>query len=170
MDIWTLTDPVGLKQRWKQCQDREPEPYTPIKALGTFRSYIRDSISSETAKRIPTHNKRFMLALGQDAAVLLARLNFTYEPPNEQTDWAFWRLPGPTSHLDDEARVQLQDVHDELLVLMQQRPDAEKQNAREAVYKAPPSTKDMERMLGCLDCKSFACLFAHPGPVPFKDM
>lgn len=154
IDKWILTDPVGLKQRWKKCYERgEAEPYTPAKALSTFRSYVNDAITSDTPKRIPTHNKRFMLALGDDAAVLLARLGFTAEPAREGSPYPLWRLPGPGPYLDDQTRTQLQDVFDELLVLMQQRPDAEKQKAGEPVYRPPPSTKDMGRILGCLDCK-----------------
>lgn len=168
-DLWMITDLVGLKQRWKKCLERgETEPYTPTKALSTFRSYIKDAVNNTTPRRIPTHNKRFMLALGEDAFSLLDRLGFQYEPADATSAWAHWRLPGPASFLDDEARLQLQDVYDELLVSMQQRPDAEKQKAGEPVYRPPPSTKDMERILGCLDCKSNRGLIKLQN-VPCKD-
>ena len=161
-DHWVLTDPVGLKQRWKNCQDRGvPEPNTPIQALSTFRSYIRDAITSETSKSIPTYNKRFMLALGGDAAVLLTGLGFVFEEPADNQPFGRWRLPGPGPFLDGEARTLLQDVYDELLSLMQQRPDEEKQRASEPLYTPPPSTKDMERALGCQKCKYSAMSNMH---------
>ena len=122
-------------------------------ALSTFRSYIRDSIQSETSKRIPLENKRFKLALGEDATVLLARLGFTFESAADSSSYAHWRLPGPGSLLQEGQRAQLMDIYDELLVLIQQRPDAERLKVGEAAFRPPPGTKDIERVLGCLDCE-----------------
>ena len=155
IDQWVLTDTFVLKQKWEKCMDREEaEPYTPTKALKTFRSYIRGALSSDTPKRVPVNNKYFMLSLGDDATILLSKLGFSFEPVKDEASYPCWRLPGPAPYLDEEQRMQLQDVFDELLVLMQQRPDAEKQKAEEPAYRPPPGFKDMERVLGCLDCKS----------------
>ncbi|KAL9048556.1 MAG: hypothetical protein Q9162_007663 [Coniocarpon cinnabarinum] len=156
MDVWTLTDEVGLRQRYKSCQDRgATEPYSAAMALTTFRSYIRDSVNSEAAKRIPLENKRFKMALGSDATLMLQRLGFEYEPPQSGQAHAHWRLPGPGPFLTQEQKTLLGDVFDELTVLLQQRPDAEKLKIGEPAYRPPPGMKDIERVLGCQDYERY---------------
>ena len=153
-DVVMLTDPVGLTARSESAQDpKASEPNTPVQALSTFRSYIDGTLTLEEIRRIPLKNRRFRLALGNDASELLLRLGFVFEPAEGGDFYSHWRLPGPGPFLNEDQRTMLWDVHDELSALISQTPDAEKSRAGEPTYRPPPGFKDMERLLGCLDCK-----------------
>ena len=154
-DLLLLTSPVALKARFQTVRARLPDRQgiDAVDALGTFRSYVRDSINNEVTKRISLQNKKFMSALGEGSADLLRRLGFTLEPGKNASEWSYWRLPNPSKEADDGLRLKLLDVMDELTVLMQSRPDEEKRKTSENLYRPPPSTQDMERCLGSLECK-----------------
>jgi hypothetical protein len=77
-----LTDPGVLKARFEAVYtlDKERaglEPQTGLKVLEALSSYLRDSIKpGKSVKRIPAHNKRFLLSLGEECSPLLIWLGF----------------------------------------------------------------------------------------------
>lgn len=157
-DVTSLTSIAALKERIAaRARDgyglEDPGPHTPAMALNTFQSYVRDSLKDNETKRIPTKNRKFMLALGDEASPLLLRLGFAFEPPAPDLNYGHWRLPKAASTSEGVLRLALSDVFDELGALLLQRPEAERVQTEVTIRQPPSSLKDLERTLGCLDCK-----------------
>jgi len=129
----------------------------PIQVLTTLRAYIGDSLKERGNDHFPAMNKRFMVSLGPDATELITRFGFTYVEQDKETGNASWYLPRPAAHTgehrEDSLRAMLEDIRDELTILMCQRPDQEKKLLTEAFHLSPPANKDLERLLGILDCR-----------------
>ncbi|KAI9654888.1 MAG: ubiquitin-specific protease ubp2 [Alyxoria varia] len=152
-DVSYLIHPTSLKMRLETVQNREKgrTSLDAVDTLTTFRSYIRDSIDGKIDKRIPTYNKKFMAALGGDSEGLLVRLGFVHEQADDGSGNSFWRLPNLVHSGDDNLRVRLQDVFDELNLLIQDRPEAEKQKYPGlSMFSPPHSTHEIQRCMGAL--------------------
>lgn len=155
-DVTLITHDEELRRRAQETSRQrgaDVPPSTAVEALNVLRSYVRDAIKSEEVKRIPSANKRFMLALGGSARPLLERLGFVFEPARDEKSYEYWRLPNVGLNGAAHLLPELQDVEDELVVLLNQRPATEKGVLKEAPPETPPSQRDMERILGSLDCK-----------------
>lgn len=154
-----LTEPSNLKRRYKVAFAQHPslQEMAPIQSLSTLRSYIKGALADEKTRIIPARNKRFMYALGEDAKDLLVKLGFIYAPGEDEDGMDHWLPPGHEGHVDDNTQEILLDCRDELTLLMQYRSEAEKMTLKEQerkdLYSAPATTRDMERVLGMLDCK-----------------
>ncbi|KAB8343044.1 hypothetical protein FH972_022638 [Carpinus fangiana] len=151
-----LTEPNHLKRRYKVAFAQHPslQEIVPVQALATLRAYVQGAVGDGRAKKIPVRNKRFMYALGEDARELLIKLGFTYARDADASN-DNWEPPGYDRDIDSDTLEILLDCRDELILLMQQRPEAEKMELKEVeraeMYGAPPTIRDMERLLGMLD-------------------
>ncbi len=158
-DILLLTDRNLLKARLQAALVSNPnaQAVEPIQVLTTLRAYIGDSLKERGNDHFPAMNKRFMVSLGPDATELITRFGFTYVEQDKETGNASWYLPRPAAHTgehrEDSLRAMLEDIRDELTILMCQRPDQEKKLLTEAFHLSPPANKDLERLLGILDCR-----------------
>jgi len=160
-----LTDTQALKTRFEKAAVVHPglQEQKPVNSLKTFASYIRDSLLNDTNKKVPVQNKRFMLSLGENAGDLLERLCFSHTSPETGTDNEYWFLPKPLDSsgqvIDNDLKTLLENTRDELGILVKQRPEPEKWSVGENSQRGPSSLKDLERVLGMLDC-------AYPNQTP----
>lgn len=158
VDVDMMVHAAALKKRAEQLSIRRGSTVpasSAYEALSVLRSYVNDALaqSGTERKKFPDGNKRFSLALGMDAAVLLQRIGFEYEAPENGSPWGYWRLPSGGVGSDPELHLTLENLSDELQALMQRRPDTEKLPVKEPVSDASRSARDLERMLGSFDCK-----------------
>lgn len=157
-DVFLLTDTQTLHARFERAAVVHPElqEQKPINSLKTFASYIRDSLLNDSNKKVPVQNKRFMISLGSNAGDLLERLGFTHTSPDKTIDNDYWFLPKPVDSTgqvtDIDLKTLLENTRDELGILMKQRPEPEKFSAGELSQWGTSSMKDLERILGTLDC------------------
>lgn len=179
-DVTFLTDQSALRARAQATQERYPEMQdrNAVQTLITFRSYVSHAIENRDDRQIPAANKFFMFTLGHDAHELLTRLGFSLASPNKENEY-FWNVPKPAQHPNQTLEIRLQDVEDELTVLMQGRPESEKEVAIEMMRGRPDSEKQvvmenlhpppgsihaMEWVLGTWNCKLLYLVF----PVNFQ--
>jgi len=165
-DIRLLTDRNLLKARFQAALVSNPnaQAVEPIQVLTTLRAYIGDSLKETGNDHFPAMNKRFMVSLGDDSRELITRFGFSYVEQDKETGKAAWYLPRPAAHTDehreDSLRVMLEDIRDELTILMCQRPDQEKKLLTDAFHLSPLAKKDLERLLGILDCRYYVRFLA----------
>jgi ubiquitin carboxyl-terminal hydrolase 25 len=133
--IELLTSQYRLEQRCEILKAEDPErkgvmPQRAIQVLEALYAYLRDSMKpSKERKRIPKANRRFRLSLGDDCEEFLKWLGFS-----DETDEAWWALPEipPSNPLGEYNRRQLvEDVREELLALIRQWPDSERQGLKQ---------------------------------------
>jgi len=157
-DVLLLTDLGALETRFETAVITHPDlqEQKPIHGLKTLKSYVRDASQNSGDKKVPAQNKRFMLSLGAGADDLLTRLGFRYSPPEKGSDAAYWVMPRPLDEagvvVDRDVKRILENTLDELAILIKQRPEAERRGAGESGQRGPPATRDLERVLGMLDC------------------
>lgn len=161
-DVLLLTDRNLLKTRFQAALVSNPnaQPVEPIQVLANLRAYVADSLRETGNDHFPAMNKRFMVSLGNDSWQLLTRFGFTYVEQDRDTGKAAWYLPKPTAYTaeqrEDSLRAMLEDARDELTILMSQRPDTEKAFLNESFHFSLSTYRDLERLFGTLDCRSYA--------------
>ncbi|KAH0542358.1 hypothetical protein FGG08_003203 [Glutinoglossum americanum] len=165
--VTLLTDKEVITERVRRAEmdgpDRDwedsEELVGPFEVLTRLRKYVSDAMRSLQKKKISARNKKFVTALGEECQELLEFLGFTFDEAQD-----VWLLPEvDVSHgppFEDSLKVLLDDVDKELLILIAKRPWKESSKGKTAVYFHPlPSYKNLQRVLGCLDCKII--LFPH---------
>ncbi|KAI9822563.1 MAG: ubiquitin-specific protease ubp2 [Pycnora praestabilis] len=154
--VGLLTDQKKIDERARAAFKDDPERFkaelTPppvTTVLRTFQTYLSDSLKTLEVKRFSALNKRFLTCLGDPCSQMLKYFGFTYS----QADHS-WTLPQPDKSLEtptqDPLRILLQDVEEEIKVLLSKRPWQEKAELN-IQFLPPPSIKELERSLGCLD-------------------
>ncbi|KAJ9647333.1 ubiquitin-specific protease ubp2 [Coniosporium tulheliwenetii] len=159
--IELLTDPDLLRIRFEAAVLKDPDradarPARPAEVLNNLNLYLRDALDvTKPHRRIPGKNRKFMTAFGEDCTEILEYLNFTYIPPASAYDEDFWSPPDLAAETDPERaeaiRNFLEDVREELLALIHQRPIEEVRTLRNFAYDFQPATKSLEEALGCSD-------------------
>ncbi|KAF6241209.1 hypothetical protein HO173_001003 [Letharia columbiana] len=149
-----LTDKFMIKTRAEKAMAEDPKRFEghavplPINVLSNLRVYIWNAVQTpEKSRKIPGHNKQFLLSLGESCADLLEYIGFTREgedwlPPEPE-------VPSP-DYLSNSLNVRLDDLLRELYVLIFERPDDERITMN---YQYIPewAKKDLSAVLGCLD-------------------
>ncbi|KUJ10644.1 ubiquitin C-terminal hydrolase-like protein [Mollisia scopiformis] len=159
----SIMDPAIVYTRGQREIKNQPEryagqtPVTPSSAIGYLRQYLSDAKTTRDTgevKKIARRNKKYMLAFADECDALFNYLDFRpiEEPgaePGEEAAY-FWQLPTIT----DSNRHFLEDVVIELDMILQGRPQSEKQASNITRYQAIqplPALKDIERSLGYYD-------------------
>lgn len=124
---------------------KQKEPFEVLK------QYIVNSLAGK-GRSIPAGNKVFQACLGKDMSDLLIRLGFAYErgAAADGSDGS-WVPPQPAPHEKrqlkfDKARRVLEDANQELFLHMAK--------SSSTIFPPPPSKRDLEHILGCLNCTS----------------
>lgn len=118
--------------------------------LVVLRAYVQNSLDGK-ARRIPAVNPVFRACLGVERSELLMKLGFSFERGQAASgDDDSWMPPQPQPHDKgqlqfDKTRRILEDCREEVNIL------SVKSTAH--MFPPPPTKKDVERILGCLDCK-----------------
>ncbi|OKO92627.1 hypothetical protein PENSUB_12612 [Penicillium subrubescens] len=155
-----LSDPDLIRERAEEAIADQPERLegmaipTPITVLDNLRLYLHNALHShERSKAISSSNKRFMLSFGLEGTAckdVLEFLGFVYD-----SEAGSWQPPCPTpwtlQPYQDTQRIFLDDIIQELLCLLHQRPASEK---RGVSFPALPlqSTNDILSALDALEC------------------
>ena len=89
-----LTDKFMIKTRAERVMAEEPKRFEghavplPITVLTNLRIYIWNAVQTpDRSRRIPGHNKQFLLSLGEPCAELLGYVGFTREVMPRCTTW-----------------------------------------------------------------------------------
>lgn len=153
--IELLTSPQLLQQRFEHAKQLDPtrndfKVARPVEALDALATYLKDGMNIENNRRqIPIRNKRYMVTFGEDCTALLTSLGFTIHDD-------FCHLPQPSDQPDPTLFIQyLQDVREELVVLLHQQPNSEKQNVRSISALPSPVLEDIKR---CLSCQGYSSI------------
>ena len=84
--VTQLTDKFMIKARAEKAMAEDPARFEghavplPINALSNLRGYIWNAVHSpEISRKIPGHNKKFLLSLGESCTDLLEYVGFTRE-------------------------------------------------------------------------------------------
>lgn len=119
--------------------------------LQVLNAYIVNSLGGK-GRPIPAVNKVFQACLGTEMSDLLIRLGFSFDrgPAADGSDDS-WVAPQPAPHEKrqlqfDKARRVLEDANQELFLHIAK--------SSSAIFPPPPSKRDLEHILGCLDCMS----------------
>jgi len=166
-DILLMTDRGQLRRRLDAAKrlagDRADTTMArPVDALDFLSTYLGDSLSPKQGKsRIPLLNRRFVKTFGQDCDNILKKLGFTTAIEIEESgdSAVVWYLPKPPAapHAlaeDEPERTIVIDARYELHALILAFPEHERTGARHPPVPAQPSITDIQRALGCLDCKT----------------
>lgn len=151
-----LTDKFMIKTRAEKAMAEEPKRFEghavplPVNVLSNLRVYIWNAIQTpEKSRKIPGHNKQFLLSLGESCADLLEYVGFKREgedwlPPKPE-------VPAP-DYLTNSLNIRLDDLLRELSVLIVERP-ADERVTINSQYVPEWAKKDLGAVLGCLDFK-----------------
>ncbi|KAL2356052.1 hypothetical protein BJ546DRAFT_969739 [Cryomyces antarcticus] len=155
-----LTDKTLLQARFDAAISADPSREglrlaSPSEALNILRRFILDSLDPKSGRvKFPARNKRFITAFGTDCDELLDGLGFSYIGPENKGGEGAWNLPRPDVSSDplntNAHQLLLEDVVEELLVLVWQRTEAEKQGIATLIYQPVPAMRDFERSLGSI--------------------
>ncbi len=94
--VFALTDRSLINQRARKVIAAEPErfeghaPPQPTEVLSNLYKYIDDAMKNGGVNRIPGHNKKWLLCLGEPCRDLLLYLGFTWDVsvyPAEKVIW-----------------------------------------------------------------------------------
>ena len=154
-----LTSQFRLEQRCEQLRAEEPDrkgvvPQRAIQVLEALYAYLRDSLKpSKERKKIPKANRRFKLSLGTDCEEFLRWLGF-----DDSADESWWQLPlvpEPNPLSTYNQRNLIEDVREELIALIRQWPEVERQALKQITANEWPAVVDngLERVLGATKCK-----------------
>ncbi|KAI9844919.1 MAG: ubiquitin-specific protease ubp2 [Sclerophora amabilis] len=160
--IALLTDRDAIKQRVQREIDQYPDRLAsygipePVTVLNNLKTYLVDA--KREPKSLKASNKKFLTSLGPGCSTLLNYLGFRYseEDVGEGLE-GFWALPkvkssGTEPEYNGDPSKLVDDVEKELMLLICSRPWAEQTKARiQATFRPLPSTKEFERLLGCID-------------------
>ena len=155
-----LSGPSNLRLRYDAAVAADPsrsfEEANSALALYRLRTYLRDSLDPKSNRsHFPQKNKFFIATFGRDCDEYLRSLGFSDEDDPEEGP--IWRIPRPypqgdafdqTSH-----RALLEDLIEELSILTIKRPLIERQAVKNLVHQPLQARRDLERMLGMLDCE-----------------
>ncbi|MCJ1285725.1 ubiquitin-specific protease ubp2 [Xylographa opegraphella] len=146
-----LLDKTLIKSRAQKAIFDEPSRFeghaipSPIEVVGNLRTYIRNAMTSDEERRIPSNNKKWLLCFGEPCADLLEHIGFTRTEDG-------WFPPRPdvsaTVPLSNPLNILLNDVEYELAVLLNLQPDNERHMAKIHVP-LHPAKAEFERILGC---------------------
>lgn len=159
MDVGLLTEKEAHARRHQAALRQHPsaEPQTSSQTLHTLKRYIEDALSGVVDKRIPERNMRFMLTLGGDESELLTRVGFKYLPQLDPPGGGYWLFPDLSQEdgadMFQSTSATLHSVYDELSILMTERSSIERKLVAASDYNPTPSARDLDRILGILDCK-----------------
>lgn len=112
-------------------------------------------------KRIPAGNAVFQACLGPDMSDLLTRVGFTYERGTPGGDNQGWEPPKVPLHdkrslVFDKQRRILEDAREELNLNIAK--------TSSAIFLPPPSKRDLEHIMGCLQCTLLLFSFCSRRP------
>ncbi|EEH48859.2 ubiquitin-specific protease UBP2 [Paracoccidioides brasiliensis Pb18] len=149
-----LINPELLKARTDEALNAYPErleghirPF-PITVLSNLRAYIENALHEpQRSKPICLNNKRFVVCFGVDGRPCRELLEFLEFTPGEDS----WKPPSPDTTApipyEKALNVFLDNVSNELLVLIHQRPEHEKEGqSREPKF--DPALKKLSQLLG----------------------
>lgn len=150
-DFVLLIDRNALRKRFEVAARKynAGEQAEPMVALRTLRSYITGCFE-HSGRSIPTHNKKFSTVLGDDGAKIMEKLGFklVQNPENKPPHW----VPPSVDNVPEIDQLLL-DARDELQLVMENRPDADKYISTKQISGQPDCTPEVQRLLGTEDCK-----------------
>ncbi|KAI9778369.1 MAG: ubiquitin-specific protease ubp2 [Peltula sp. TS41687] len=124
-----LTDPSNIKERAEKAEKPIPDLAAVLRDV---RLYLRDALN-QTRTHLAAKNTRFKTALGEPCRPLLEYLGFRYhDDPGEKAKWFLPQVRRSSEKplFQDAQTVMVDDVKMELTVLLDGRPDSEKENAQ----------------------------------------
>lgn len=158
--ISLLTDSRRLQSRYESAVASDPrrnfEKANGALVLHRLRTYLRDGLDAKSGRsQFPKKNKTFLATFGADCDDFLRSLGF--DDATNDDEESVWRIPRPTPKDDafDQTsyRAFLEDVMEELAILILNKPSFEKTTIQNFVYQPVQAKRDVERILGMLDCK-----------------
>jgi ubiquitin carboxyl-terminal hydrolase 25 len=117
--IDAMTNESMLQKRLQNAQSNDPDrgnsfkQAAPVEVLDALATYLKDAMNSDSEKKIPKLNRRFVTSFGDDCTDLLTSMGFK----DIGEFYALPRPPAPDPWAWD-LRKQLEDTQEELWALM----------------------------------------------------